>query len=379
MLDSGDPLVNPEAGYSPSRAETGLSDVEVLLHDVALNMAFQVTPCNPQYVIKRLLPNDCYKIISGMPSFSERHGIGEVGNLLTPVPKRALLDAIESNEIVIIDDAPHDDAVACYMSGHIRSKNIQSIAIVPIGQTGVRWLIVLDKVPPSDKGFSSRDREHLEVCKSSTERSLLHLSEEIAEASHRTLQKALKEYAHLFRNPLTVIGGFAGKLKQTRDPERIEMYAEIICAQSRRLEEDFCSFMALVGHLFPNGQRRVPETLDYFLQPFLADPQYRLTGERRPLDSIVLVVPEVLQALLGEMKKYLRCSLGTGETILIEVRQEREYAVLILYSSAFQEFKEDKDVRLAIFRQVAFQIDGDCRMGKGCCRISLPLHGTRAQ
>ena len=297
-------------GFLASPPQGGLSDVEVLLQDVALSMAFQVTPSNPQYVIKRLLPNDCYKIISGMPSFSERHGIGEVGHLHTPVPKKALLHAIEWNEIVTIDDAAHDDSVGCYMSGHIKSKNIQSVAIVPIGRNDVRWLIVLDKVPPSGKGFSPRDREHLETCKSSTERSLLHLSEEIAEVNNRTLQKALSEYAHLFRNPLTVIGGFARKLKQTRDPERIEAYSEIICAQSQRLEEDFCSFMALVGFLFPGRHRRVRGRLERHLRFFLADPQYQFLGDRQLLECEVQVVPEARAGPLRGISKIPPVQLG---------------------------------------------------------------------
>jgi len=46
---------------------------------------------------------------------------------------------------------------------------------------------------------------------------------------------------------------------------------------------------------------------------------------------------------------------------------------VIFYSTAFQQFKEDQDVRLAIFRQVAFQLDGEFRMGKGWCRVTLPL------
>ena len=291
------------------------------------------------------------------------------------MPKKALLHAIESNEIVTIDDAAHDDSVGCYMSGHIRSKNIQSVAIVPIGRSDVRWLIVLDKVPPSAMGFSPRDREHLETCKNSTERSLLHLSEEIAEVNNRTLQKALGEYAHLFRNPLTVIGGFARKLKQTRDPERIEAYSEIICAHSRRLEEDFCSFMALVGFLFPSRHQRVRERLDRHLRIFLSDPQYQVQGDQRLLACEVQVVPEALQALFDEFHKYLRCSSGTGENILFEVKKEPAHAVVIFSSTAFQMFKEDKDVRLAIFRQVAYQLEGNFHMGKGWCRISLPLAG----
>lgn len=371
MIPDRETLLNASC-LDPS-AQADLSDVEVLLQDVALSMAFQVTPANPQYVIKRLLPNDCYKIISGMPSFSERHGIGEVGHLYTPVPKKALLHAIEWNEILTIDDAAHDDCVSCYMSGHIKSKNIQSVAIVPIRRNDVRWLIVLDKVLPSVKGFSPLDREHLETCKSSTERSLLHLSEEIAEVNNRTLQKALSEYAHLFRNPLTVIGGFARKLKQTREPEMIEAYAEIICAQSRRLEEDFCSFMALVGFLFPSRNRKVRERLDRHLQPFLADPRYQVLGDQQLMEYEVLVVPEAVQALFEEFRKFLRCSSGTGENILIEVKKDSMHAALLFYSTAFQAFKEDKDVRLAIFRQVAYQLDGDFQMGKGWCQIALPL------
>jgi len=371
MFGGGDP--HPEADCDTTPAHAGLSDVEVLLQDVALSMAFQVTPYNPQYVIKRLLPNDCYKIITGMPSFSERHGIGEVGHLHTPVPKRALLNAIEWNEIVTIDDAAHDESVGCYMSGHIKSKNIQSVAIVPIGRNDVRWLIVLDKVPPSTMGFSPRDREHLETCKSSTERSLIHLSEEIAEVNNRTLRKALSEYAHLFRNPLTVIGGFAKKLKQTQDPERIDAYAEIICTQSRRLEEDFCSFMALVGFLFPGRQEKIRGRLERHLRHFLADPQYQILGDRQLLACEVQVVPDALHALLEEFRKYLRCSSGSSENILFEVKKDPTHAAVIFYSTAFQAFKEDKDVRLAVFRQVAYQLDGDFRMGKGWCQISLPL------
>jgi hypothetical protein len=371
MFRDGSPYLEGEDVAAPAHAD--LSDVEVLLQDVALSVAFQVTPNNPQYVIKRLLPNDCYKIISGMPSFSERHGIGEVGHLHTPVPKKALLHAIEWNEIVTIDDAAHDDAVACYMSSHIKSKNIQSVAIVPIGRNDVRWLIVLDKVPPSGKGFSLRDREHLETCKTSTERSLLHLSEEIAEVNNRTLQKALSEYAHLFRNPLTVIGGFARKLKQTRDPERIETYSEIISSQSQRLEEDFCSFMALVGFLFPSRHQRVRDRLDRYLQYFLTDPQFQFLGDLQLLGCEILVVPEAVQALFEEFRKYLRCSSGSGESILIEVKKDPTHAAVIFYSTAFQAFKEDKDVRLAIFRQVAYQLEGDFRMGKGWCQITLPL------
>jgi signal transduction histidine kinase len=119
------------------------------------------------------------------------------------------------------------------------------VAIVPIGRNDVRWLIVLDKVAPSRMGFSLRDREHLETCKSSTERSLLHLSEEIVEVNHRTLQRALSEYAHLFRNPLTVIGGFAKKLNRP-DPRGSNLLRDHL-PPVLRLEEDFCSFMALVA------------------------------------------------------------------------------------------------------------------------------------
>lgn len=362
-----------ERGGFARPTHTGLSGVESLLHDVALSVAFQITPRNPQYVIKRLLPNRCYKIVSGVPSFSERHGIGEVGSLCSPVPKKALLQAVERNEIVTIDDAPHDDAVGCYMAGHIQQKNIQSVAIVPIGRGSVQWLIVLDKVPPSDKGFSPREREQLQACKSSTERGLLHLSEELVDANHGILQRALSEYAHLLRNPLTVIGGFARKLKQTTDRERIEMYAEIICSQSRRLEEEFSSFMALVGFLFPNDNPMFAESLEGCLGGFLADPRYQVLGERDVLQGKVLVDPEALQALLAEMKNYLRGSAGTGEIVRLEVTRSPGYATLVFSSTAFQDFKKDQDLRLAIFRQVAYQLDGDFHIGQGWCQISLPL------
>ena len=329
-------------------------------------------------MIKRLLPNDCYKIISGMPSFSERHGIGEVGHLHTPVPKKALLHAIEWNEIVTIDDAAHDDSVGCYMSGHIKSKNIQSVAIVPIGRNDVRWLIVLDKVPPSGKGFSPRDREHLETCKSSTERSLLHLSEEIAEVNNRTLQKALSEYAHLFRNPLTVIGGFARKLKQTRDPERIESVLGDHLHPVPAAGGGLLLVHGAGGLPLPQPAREGARAVSSGTSgSFSRTPSTSSWGSRQLLECEVQVVPEAVQALFEEFRKYLRCSSGTGENILFEVKKEPTHAAVIFYSTAFQAFKEDKDVRLAIFRQVAYQLDGDFRMGKGWCQITLPLSESR--
>ena len=93
----------------------------------------------------------------------------------------------------------------------------------------------------------------------------------------------------------------------------------------------------------------------------------------------MLVVPEALQALLEEFRKYLRCSSGTGERILVEVKKEPTHAAVIFYSTAFQVFKEEKDVRLAVFRQVAYQLDGDFSMGKGWCQVTLPLNESRPQ
>jgi hypothetical protein len=159
----------------------------------------------------------------------------------------------------------------------------------------------------------------------------------------------------------------------------MQSYAGIIHEQSLRLEDDFCSFMALVSHLFPNGHRKAEEPLLRFVGPFLADPRYRLVGDERLLSAVVEVVPEAAQALFGELRKYLSCSSGSAETVVIELAREPAHAALVFRSSAFQKFKEHADVRLPIFRQVAYQLDGDCRIGKGWCRISLPLGAGRPQ
>jgi|WetSurMetagenome_2_1015567.scaffolds.fasta_scaffold00115_17 HD-like signal output (HDOD) protein len=49
--------------------------------------------------------------------------------------------------------------------------------------------------------------------------------------------EAMQEIAHEIRNPLTVIGGFAGKLEKKLDPQSEEwQYVKIIVEESRRLE-----------------------------------------------------------------------------------------------------------------------------------------------
>jgi len=133
-----------------------------------------------------------------------------------------------------------------------------------------------------------------------------------------------------------------------------------------------------VGFLFPSRHQKVRDRLDRLLQFFLADSQYAVLGDRQLLECEVQVVPEAVQALFEELRKYLRCSSGTGENILIEVKKQPTHAAVIFYSTAFQMFKEDKDVRLAIFRQVAYQLEGDFRMGKGWCTITLPLGENRS-
>jgi hypothetical protein len=131
--------------------------------------------------------------------------------------------------------------------------------------------------------------------------------------------------------------------------------------------------MALVGYLFPNSQPRAVDHLEKYLQVFLADPQYQILGDPHLLECDVLVAPDVVYTFFTELKKYLRCSSGSGEKILIELVKEPSHLALFFYTTAFQEFKEETDVRLPIFRQVAYQLNGDCRMGKGWCKVSLPL------
>jgi hypothetical protein len=136
--------------------------------------------------------------------------------------------------------------------------------------------------------------------------------------------------------------------------------------------------MALVGFLFPGRQPKVRGRLDRYLGCFLADPQFQYLGDPRFLERDLLVVPEAVHALFDEFRKYLRCSCGSAENILVEVRHEPAHAAVIFTCSAFQPFKEERDVRLAIFRQVAYQLEGDFHVGKGWCRISLPVPDASA-
>jgi hypothetical protein len=351
---------------------SGVTEIERMLHGVALDVALKITPENPQYVIKRLLPDNCYKIVSGMPPHSERHGIGEVGHLLKPFPKRALLRAIDSNEIVVINDAPKEDEVMCYMAGHIEEKKISSIAIIPICRAEVRWLIIIDRLQSVSGGFSQESIELLEACKYTTDRALTNLSEEIVEDSSRTLRMAMCEYAHLLRNPLVVIGGFADRLKKTEDRTAIYRYADIISSHARRMEEEFSSFVSLVTFLFPNGHHAVREHVATLLTPFLSDDQYEVNLEQTILREEVEVVPEIMKAFCLELKKFIARSGRAGDRATVEAVRENSHLTLLFHSSAFQDFKEDADVRLPIFRQVAYKMNGHFWLGKNLCKVTLP-------
>ena len=264
-----------KSGHSGGQeVQVNFSEIEMqLLSKWTYNLAINIVPENLQCILMRLdRGGKRYRIITGLPSDNRRHGIGEVGHLYEPVAKTALLEAVGSHEVVVIQQAKTDSRVS-YMERHVLDKDIEAIAILPICyEKVVRWLIVIDKVPPSKPGFSDKELDYLKKQKHWLENYELPVIrlETTMNYGLTSLRGILDNYGHEIRSRLLPIGGYAQLIKKHLSPDHVKItrFVEHIINESRRCENELAAFTKLIIHLYSAEDTKEPipvtELLDYF-------------------------------------------------------------------------------------------------------------------
>jgi hypothetical protein len=363
----------------PQESSIDYSEIEMqVLSKWTYSLAINIVPENLQCILMRLGQwGKRYRIITGLPSDNRRHGIGEVGHLYEPVPKTALLEAVQKNEVVLIQQAQFDSRVN-YMEYHIRDKGIKSIAILPISyQQAVRWLIVIDKVPPSQPGFSDKELEYLQKQKHWLETYELPFVRLDASTNYgfSSLRSILDNYGHEIRNRILPIGGYAQLIQKSISPEnvRIARYVAHIIRECRRCEHELAAFTKLVIHLYSAEDVRESMPVTDLLDYFKTLPHIRFSGDASEYAGVTLTGNKVaLDAVFAEMARYITATGIKQEETLVSVSQDRYAVRLSLKNKVFQLYKIDMDVRLALFEHIIKKAGGNIAYGQGEALICFP-------
>jgi hypothetical protein len=349
-----------------------------LLSKWTYNLAINVVPENLQCILMRLdREGKRYRIITGLPSDNRRHGIGEVGHLYEPVPKTALLEAVQTNEVVVIQQAKTDPRVS-YMEKHVLNKDIEAIAIVPICyEKAVRWLIVIDKVPPSKPGFSDQELEYLKKKKHWLEKVELPFVrlETTMNYGFTTLRGILDNYGHEIRSRILPIGGYAQLIKKHLSPDnvKIKRFVEHIINESRRCENELAAFTKLIIHLYSteDAKELIPVTalLDYFSDI----PHRRFLVDAREYQGIAIASSKnALDAVFSELARYIATTGCKQDETWFTVAQDNYTISLVIKNRVFQGYKKDLDVRLSLFEHIIKKTGGNVAYGQGECLIRFP-------
>jgi hypothetical protein len=360
-----------------------LGKIHACLIEQTQLMSAKVTRENIQFVIKQLdLKQNRYVIIYGVPSDNKRHGIGEWGHLYEPVKKNAMVQAIDNNEIVIIQDASSDDRVS-YMRNHIENKKIFSLAIIPIRFQGeVKWLIVIDKVEPCSRGFSVKDISILYKGKAYIEdRGIPLFSQGSALMDDLTCPGGVVEkLAHILRNRIMPLSGFAKRLLKVipedfPDSEKAKLYANIIINEMKISGQELDSFTNLVAHISPNGKVRESITFEQALA-FFSHEKCSLEFDSSLLEEKIIIISGTLKELFKELARYIDQNEIEDEITQINAYKSNGFIELKFTNSSFQAFKNDVDSRLTTFRQIVENcLYGKFEVNNRECIISFP---TRA-
>lgn len=333
---------------------------------------------DPQFVLMRIdSDKPFYNICYGHPHDNSRHGLFDTGHLTEPQEKIALIEAIESNRVVIVNDVMADPRTL-YMRVHAHNKGIQSIAIVPIKYGyDVRWLMVIDRVLPDKKGFSRDDINFLKVRKQMIEEGALANYDNgvhsIAET--RTLTSLFDEYAHVLRNPLTALGGFAHRLRrQLGDGSELAKTADIIVTLANRLGIEYGTFSRMAKHFIPNGHKTGSVRIMDAVNAVCADCTIEVRAAEDVLDLEIVSVSDAVHDLIAEMKNYIEMGMETDERPVVELTRADLAVNLNFKSKVFQAFKQNADFRLAIFEKLLDEVlNGKMDIGEGECNVSFPI------
>ena len=359
--------------------QVNFSEIEMqLLSKWTYNLAINIVPENLQCILMRLgQGGKRYRIITGLPSDNRRHGIGEVGHLYEPVAKTALLEAVGSHEVVVIQQAKTDSRVR-YMERHILDKDIEAIAILPICyEKVVRWLIVIDKVPPSKPGFSDQELDYLKKQKHWLENYELPVIrlETTMNYGLTSLRGILDNYGHEIRSRLVPIGGYAQLIKKhlSSDHVKITRFVEHIINESRRCENELAAFTKLIIHLYSAEDTKEPRPVTELLNYFRDISNGRYLGDEKEYQGITIEgYKEALDAVFSELARYIATTGIKQEETRVAVTQDDFSISLVIKNRVFQGYKKDMDVRLSLFDHIIRKTGGNVVYGQGECLIRFP-------
>lgn len=359
--------------------QVNFSEIEMqLLSKWTYNLAINIVPENLQCILMRLdREGQRYRIITGLPSDNRRHGIGEVGHLYEPVEKTALLEAVHTNEVVVMQQAKTDPRVR-YMERHVLDKGIESIAILPIYyEKAVRWLIVIDKVPPVKPGFSDKEMDYLQKQKhwlESYELPVIRLSTTV-NYGLTSLRGILDNYGHEIRNRLQPIGGYAHLIKKNIavDNDKLSCYVEKIIHEVVRCENELAAFTKLIIHLYTTEDKKelipVSELIDYFK----TIPNMRYSDNAKEYQKIAIMNYKVtLDAVFSELARYIATTGIKNDETWLSLTQDDYTIGLVIQNRVFQDYKQDMDVRLSLFEHIIKKTGGNVAFGQGECLIRFP-------
>ena len=369
-----------KSGHSGGQeVQVNFSEIEMqLLSKWTYNLAINIVPENLQCILMRLDRGEKrYRIITGLPSDNRRHGIGEVGHLYEPVAKTALLEAVGSHEVVVIQQAKTDSRVS-YMERHVLNKDIEAIAILPICyEKVVRWLIVIDKVPPSKPGFSDNELDYLKKQKHWLENYELPVIrlETTMNYGLTSLRGILDNYGHEIRSRLVPIGGYAQLIKKHLSPDHVKItrFVEHIINESRRCENELAAFTKLIIHLYSAEDTKEPipvtELLDYFRD--ISNKRY-LGDEKEYQEITIAGYKNALDAVFSELARYIATTGVKQEETQFAVTQDDFTIGLVIKNRVFQGYKKDMDVRMSLFEHIIKKTGGNIVYGQGECLIRFP-------
>ena len=369
-----------KSGHSGGQeVQVNFSEIEMqLLSKWTYNLAINIVPENLQCILMRLDRGEKrYRIITGLPSDNRRHGIGEVGHLYEPVAKTALLEAVGSHEVVVIQQAKTDSRVS-YMERHVLNKDIEAIAILPICyEKVVRWLIVIDKVPPSKPGFSDNELDYLKKQKHWLENYELPVIrlETTMNYGLTSLRGILDNYGHEIRSRLLPIGGYAQLIKKHLSPDHVKItrFVEHIINESRRCENELAAFTKLIIHLYSAEDTKEPIPVTEFLDYFRDISNKRYLGDENQYQEITIAgYKDSLDAVFSELARYIATTGIKQEETRVAVTQDDFSISLVIKNRVFQGYKKDMDVRLSLFEHIVKKNGGNVVYGQGECLIRFP-------
>jgi hypothetical protein len=373
-------MENIKSGHSGGQeVQVNFSEIEMqLLSKWTYNLAINIVPENLQCILMRLdRGGKRYRIITGLPSDNRRHGIGEVGHLYEPVAKTALLEAVGSHEVVVIQQAKTDSRVS-YMERHVLDKEIEAIVILPICyEKVVRWLIVIDKVPPSKPGFSDQELDYLKKQKHWLENYELPVIrlETTMNYGLTSLRGILDNYGHEIRSRLLPIGGYAQLIKKHLSPDHVKItrFVEHIINESRRCENELAAFTKLIIHLYSAEDTKEPRPVTELLDYFRDISNGRYLGDEKEYQGITIAgYKDALDAVFSELARYIATTGIKQEETRVAVTQDDFSISLGIKNRVFQGYKKDMDVRLSLFEHIIRKTGGNVVYGQGECLIRFP-------